>query len=408
VPSRRDVHPSLDERARILESTRTRKMARSPHAYVRGNTAQFYEWLSSEGGQHLPDGPEVWICGDCHVGNLGPVVDAKGRIRIHIRDLDQTVPGNPSLDIVRLALSLASAIRGSNLPGVTTARMLEAVMGGYQSAFAHDFDQEEAEEEAPGAVQVVMKRASRRTWKQLAKERLDGTSPTIPLGKRFWPVSDEEREAIAHLFADPSISRLATMLKSREDDAQVAVIDSAYWLKGCSSLGLLRYAVLVSVTDNDTGSTDLCLMDVKEAISSAVPGPDSAHLLRDNAERVVEGARHISPFLGERMRATRLLDRSVFIRELLPQDLKLELETLTVDEATKAGRFLGGVVGFAHARQMDGQTRRNWQTELTTDRSKDLEAPSWLWSAVVGLLVSHEKTYLEHCRRFALANPAED
>ena len=378
-------------------------MARSPHAYVRGNTAQFYEWLASERGNDVPAGPAVWICGDCHIGNLGPVADANGRIRIHIRDLDQTVVGNPSFDIVRLALSLASSIRGSNLPGVTTARMLEAVMDGYQSAFHGDSDQWQAEE-VPEAVHVVMKRASTRTWKHLAKERLEGTRPKIPLGKKFWPVSDEERDAIARLFADPSISRLATMVKAREDDAEVAVIDSAYWLKGCSSLGLLRYAVLVSVTDKATDSTDLCLMDVKEAIASAVPRTGSANFPGTEAERVVEGAKQLSPFLGERMRPARLLDRSVFVRELLPQDLKLEMDALTVDEAMKAGTFLGSVVGFAHARQMDLETRRQWQTELTRDQSKDLEAPSWLWTAVVRLLVSHEESYLEHCRRYARAD----
>ena len=66
----------------------------------------------------IPEGPPVWICGDCHVGNLGPLSDKAGRVRIHIRDLDQTVIGNPAHDLVRLALSLASAARGSDLPGV--------------------------------------------------------------------------------------------------------------------------------------------------------------------------------------------------------------------------------------------------------------------------------------------------
>jgi uncharacterized protein (DUF2252 family) len=210
------------------------------------------------------------------------------------------------------------------------------------------------------------------------------------------------------MFADPSISRIATMVKSREDDAEVELIDSAYWLKGCSSLGLLRYAVLLSVTDTETDSTDLCLMDVKEAIDSAVPITDAGHMPDDNGLRVVEGARNLSPFLGERMGSAHLLDRSVFVRELLPQDLKLEIDTLTVDDALKAGTFLGSVVGFSHARQMGTDLRKEWQSELNQGRSKSLDAPSWLWSAVVGLLVDHEQEYLEHCRRFALADSASD
>jgi uncharacterized protein (DUF2252 family) len=107
-------------RQAILDEQRKLKMARSAHAYVRGNTLKFYEWLESAGGKLVPQGPPVWICGDCHLGNLGPVADARGHVQIAIRDLDQTVIGNPAHDLIRLGLSLATAIRGSDLPGVTT------------------------------------------------------------------------------------------------------------------------------------------------------------------------------------------------------------------------------------------------------------------------------------------------
>jgi uncharacterized protein (DUF2252 family) len=85
---------------------------------------------------------------------------------------------------------------------------------------------------------------------------------------------------------------------------------------------------------------------------------------RDNAERVVEGARHLAPNLGQRMLAARFFDRAVFLRELLPQDLQLEIEHLTREEGMKAARFLAGVVGQAHARQMDVPTRKKWEEEL--------------------------------------------
>ena len=71
----------------------------------------------------MPQGPPIWICGDCHVGDLGPLADTDGQIDIEIRDLDQTVIGNPAHDLIRLGLSLATAARGSDLPGVTTAKI---------------------------------------------------------------------------------------------------------------------------------------------------------------------------------------------------------------------------------------------------------------------------------------------
>ena len=102
---------------------------------------KFYEWLDGSAGK-VPEGPPIWICGDCHAGNLGPLADAKGRVGVQIRDLDQTVIGNPAHDILRLALSLASAARGSNLRGVTTARILEQMIAGYEKALGYDFEGE--------------------------------------------------------------------------------------------------------------------------------------------------------------------------------------------------------------------------------------------------------------------------
>jgi uncharacterized protein (DUF2252 family) len=399
--SQRKGVPLPHERAPLLDAIRKQKMARSAHAYVRGNTALFYEWMDSQSGD-IPQGPPVWIGGDCHVGNLGPLADRTGDIRVQIRDLDQTTIGNPAHDLIRLALSLSSAARGSDLPGVTTARILEGLMDGYESAFIRDFDEEDDHPKVPQAVKLVVQRAEKRTWKHLANERMAGERPDLPLGKKFWPISDEERAALATLTTGTSIANLATTLKSREDDAQVEMLDAAYWVKGCSSLGDLRYAVLLSISESKSGPDEMCLMDFKEAVEPLAPPARPGSIPDDNGDRVVMGAQHISPFLGERMRATHLLGKSMFVRELMPQDLKIELATLTEDEAIKSALFLASVVGYAHARQMDTATRTEWRTHLKKNRSKDLDAPPWLWSATVDLLVRHERQYLEHCRKFAL------
>jgi uncharacterized protein (DUF2252 family) len=129
---------SFEDRQASLAQTRLR-MAQSAHRYVRESTIKFHEWLDGASAK-IPAGPAVWICGDCHIGNLGPSADAKGRVAIQMRDLDQTVIGKPVHDLIRLGLSLASAARGSDLPGVTTAKILEELISGYQSALAGDFD----------------------------------------------------------------------------------------------------------------------------------------------------------------------------------------------------------------------------------------------------------------------------
>jgi uncharacterized protein (DUF2252 family) len=397
------IHPNPDERAAVLRDTQRLKMTRSAHAYVRGSTLKFYEWLEASAGK-IPEGPAVWICGDCHSGNLGPVSSARGQVAVQIRDLDQTVIGNPAHDLIRLGLSLATAARGSNLPGVTTALMLEHMVEGYEAGLQGETLAPD-EETTPKEVRRVLRQALRRRWKHLARERIEDARPTIPLGKRFWPLSEGERAALDALAGDEGLRKLVTGLQHRPDDAPIEILDGAYWMKGCSSLGRLRYAVLIGVGDNDGGQEHL-LVDIKEAVPAAAPSAPGAKMPADNARRVVAGARALSPFLGRRMLAGKLLRRPVVIRELTPQDLKLGIESLSREEAVRAAHYLALVIGRAHARQMDAATKAAWRAELARNRSTTLDAPSWLWSAIVELIQSHEAAYLDHCRRYALQDRA--
>jgi hypothetical protein len=93
----------------------------------------------------------------------------------------------PSSGILRMTSSgwsLASAARGSDLPGLTTVRMLERILSDYHGAFAHDFD-EDRDLKEPEPVRSVAKKAAAASWKSLAAEDLEGTSPTLPIG--IWP-----------------------------------------------------------------------------------------------------------------------------------------------------------------------------------------------------------------------------
>ena len=393
--------PSSTERPAILEANRMRKMARSAHAYVRGNTVKFYEWLeASPVAKRVPAGPKVWICGDCHLGNLGPLTNGDGRVEIQIRDLDQAVIGNPAHDLIRLGLSLATAARGSDLPGVTTARMVEEMVEGYAAAMEDPTSGNAGVE--PDVVRSVQRAATSRSWKHLAKERLEAVDPRLPIGKKFWALATAERDALESVFTDPKVSRMILALDQKDKHRTVKLVDAAYWMKGCSSLGLLRFAAIVGLK-NAKGRSDHALVDLKEAVAPIAPAARGAVMPTDNGERVVAAARALSPHLGTRMMPIRLLGRSLFIRELAPQDLKLEVDQFNHAQAVKAARYLAFVVGKAHARQMDAASRTEWLSVLEADRRGMIDAPSWLWESVVSLAGSHEAGYLDHCRRYALA-----
>jgi len=114
-------------------------------------------------------------------------------------------------------------------------------------------------------------------------------------------VPHAEDQAIRDLFTDEEVRKLVTSLKSRPDDARIEVLDAAYWMKGCSSLGRLRFAVLLEVRTGKSKDDEFCLIDIKEANPAAAPRARNMFMPKDNGKRVVEGAKHLSPALGNRM-----------------------------------------------------------------------------------------------------------
>jgi hypothetical protein len=89
--------------------------------------------------------------------------------------------------------------------------MLEGLVIGYEKAFARGF--READRTQSTSVQQITKQASVASWETLAIERIEDASPTIPLGKTFWPVSKEERANVGELFHTEEMRELAFILK---------------------------------------------------------------------------------------------------------------------------------------------------------------------------------------------------
>ena len=274
--------------------------------------------------------------------------------------------------------------------------MLEQMLIGYSDALKPGRGKLAIPKTAGKPISLVLKEALSRKWRHLAAERIEDVRPKIPLGRKFWALSKEEHDEVRNLFESDSAKSLVSDLRAGAKKHKVEVLDAAYWMKGCSSLGKLRYAVLLGVGKR------FCLIDIKEAVHATTPGKVAKGMPRNHAERLVAGARALSPYLGERMAAATFRGRPVVIRELRPQDLKFEFDRITQQEAVKASRFLAGVIGRAHARQMAAGQRKKWLSILNRQREKSIGAPGWLWTSIVELVSAHEAEYLEHCRRYAL------
>ena len=82
-------------------------------------------------------------------------------------------------------------------------------------------------------------------------------------------------------------------LKGKPADHEVRLFDAAYGMKGCSSLGLLRYAAIVGMKTSK-GRWSYALVDLKEAVAPVAPKATGATMPSDNGDHVVAAARALA------------------------------------------------------------------------------------------------------------------
>jgi hypothetical protein len=105
------------------------------------------------------------------------------------------------------------------------------------------------------------------------------------------------------------------------------------------------------------------------------------------------------------MLAATILGRRTVVRELMPQDRKVNLKLLKRGEAAPIARHLGAVVGRAHARQLSPEASVAWAERLLPDGLPDRVPPEWLWEPLVRLVGEHEEAYLRHCADCVTKHP---
>jgi uncharacterized protein (DUF2252 family) len=197
-------------------------------------------------------------------------------------------------------------------------KMMEQMIDGYEQALRTPKADTKTQGDGLEPIRAVLDQSRRRRWHHLAEERIEDVKPKIPLGRRFWTLTQEKRLAIEGLYRDRAVVSKILEFKGRKAGTKIAVVDAAYWMKGCSSLGRLRYAVLLGIGKKSDRS--YCLIDLKEATSAAAPKGKMS--VKNDAQRVVTGATELSPNLGQCMLPVNLLHKDLVMRELMPQDLK--------------------------------------------------------------------------------------
>lgn len=315
-------------------------------------------------------------------------------MRLELRDFDHAVIGAPAHDVCRLAFSLAVEAVASGLSAGDVGAVVGGVCRGYDDGLKLHAERRRG---SSNPVRRVLKAARRRDRAALLDETF-GRADEIPLGARFWALTPAERGSVEAIVAEERTRALVVTATDCGDAAHVELLDAAYWVKGCSSLGAWRGIALLRAS-RPGGGSERVILDFKEARTPTCPtlggGPANP------AARVVAAARVLSADLGDRMIASEVLGTPVFVRELRAEDLKIELTEIDRRDAVAVGEQLGEIVGIAHARQLrDGDAER-WRAELSRACPRPDEPPEWLWAAIVDLIGDHQSAYLRHGQRVA-------
>jgi uncharacterized protein (DUF2252 family) len=400
------------ERAAHLAALKATKMAASMHGYVRARADLFFEVV--ERHRTIPEGPPIWISGDCHGENIGAVADAEGHARMDLNDLDETAVGLPAHDVLRLALAIVVAARDAGVSGLAAPAIAAAVLDGYTTALERrDPARAVALDDAPPRFLRLLMKTARATRRGLLDRRAPRDARgrrRFLLGPRYLPIDDDERAAIAELVDRREVRTLIASMSDDAPEVPVELVDAAFRVAGTGSLGCFRVAALVRVgaiapKGKKAEDLRLRLVDVKQALPSRAIRHPRGETPADDAERVVLGARALVPTFGERMIAANVLGFQTVVRELMPQDQKVLLSEVESDEAEPIARYLGSIVGRAHARQLAGDAVA-WARELRSG-SRRSSPPNWLWEPLVDLVSAHDVAYLRHCGALAERRASE-
>jgi uncharacterized protein (DUF2252 family) len=336
-------------RTRRFPSLLERKDARmmlSPLAFLRGAAPLFYEILASR--PDLREGPrgEGWLAGDLHLENFGayrthPLHEKGSDVVFGLNDFDDSFVGPFYFDVLRLMTSLLLGAREMHLRGPDAVALGHSLMDAYVGAAFSD----KRLPETPVPVKRLLEQVRKRTRLSFLSSRTHVVDKrrVFIRGPRYESLPKDVQKKAMKAFA-----RYAKMLvKTGEANGEhLEIKDLALRIAGTGSLGGLRVAVLVCGHGGKDGGF---IFDMKEQGT-----PSSSVLIKPPkllpAVRVITAIRACSASPPTLLGDTTLGGTSMFVRKLMPQEDKIDFTRLALPDIAPLGRYLGALVGKAHAR----------------------------------------------------------
>jgi uncharacterized protein (DUF2252 family) len=364
------LHETDGARIPELLPIRYERMLQSPFTFLRGAAAVMaYDLASSP-----QTGAHVQACGDCHLMNFGVFNTPEERVLFDINDFDETLPGvDFSVDLKRLAASVAVAALDANLPDKKSRSLAKATVQSYREFILElvtktplevwctrmDFDRE--------VKRIADDKLREKIFSSLVKAKkdlaADDNFPHLAATKAGVAHIEDRPPLIYHFDAEATkgykihahsafANYQSSLLPERRALVErYALADIAFKVVGVGSVGTFCAIGLFMTADGEP-----LFLQVKQALASvlekvAVPPPGLVH----QGCRVVKGQRAMQAasdiFLG--FTEDPQTNRQFYVRQLKNRRLGSIGEVIEGKALDAYANLCGRTLARAHARNGD-------------------------------------------------------
>jgi len=321
-----------------------RLLADNSFSFLRGTCHLFYQDFPNDA--RLNQAPPAWICGDLHLENFGTYKGNNRLAYFDLNDFDEAVLAPASWELSRFLVSVLVAADTLKVRPPEAIALCHCFLDAYVENLVEGKPRWVERATAEGMVRDLLRDLRLRERPAFLDRRTDIKKGRRRLrldGIKALPVNDAERAKVTDFMASYS--------GSQESPEFFRVLDVARRIAGTGSLGLERYAILVSGRGGLDGNF---LLDLKLAPGSALAPyvPTKQPAWPTEAERVVAVQKRMQAISPAFLSAVTIDDRSYVLKELLPQQDRLSLSQWggKLRRLESVMRTMGGIVAWAHLR----------------------------------------------------------
>jgi uncharacterized protein (DUF2252 family) len=360
-----EVLKSFDaERLPELLPIRYARMRHSPFAFFRGSAVLMALDLSGTAAT----GIRVQACGDCHAANFGGFASPERRLLFDINDFDETQRAAWEWDVKRLAASIVLVSRELGLGAAQASDATRTMVRSYREHL-REYARMRALEVWYSHIgaEVFMDKAQTKTaqsrWKHIVnRARLQTAEhifPEIAKATNGEPRLVDHPPLVYHARSSELILKHVTEMfhcyrQTLSEDRRMIlnryrIVDVARKVVGVGSVGTRCDLILLMA-----GAQDPLLLQIKQALPSALEPYVSKSRCQNHGERVVNGQRMLQSasdvFLGWTHDEA---GRCYYFRQLRDMKMKIDLDTLTKRDWLEYVEICGWTLARAHARTGD-------------------------------------------------------